>query len=154
MCSREKSHQCNERMTNEVIVWWQGIENLWTFHPVSGLVQIFGSSEEFRFQHTMCGPYPIDGYEINALLYYVGFFSALFRGGENLISKNLHSIWIYRCVTAHRSDEDNTNNCKITRKKWIFFSCEIGILHRISFAVSWRYSTATQFQQIEPTLGH
>lgn len=65
-----------------------------------------------------------------------------------------------RCVTAHRSDEDNTNNCKITKYSWDSKNnnnsnvCEIGILYRISFAVSFRYSTATQFQQIEPTLRH
>lgn len=153
----------SEWRTNEVIVWWQAIENLnispgkWAC-PNIWFEWRVSISTYVRSTYSMSGPNQIDGYEMNALLTIFSsrvFFSPFFLcARENLI---FEIYTVYRCVTGQRSNEDNTSSIKITQKKKrekYVCICEIGILHRISIVVSCQYSTATQFLKIEPTLRH
>lgn len=166
----------NER-TNEVIVHDDKASKIWTFHLVSGLVQIFASSDEFRFQHTYgclstrihtirtCAGQiklmPIDDCEV---VYILLFFSSLFFWFCVVLSvcfslkqrkfdfqKFTHRLYIYRCVTAHRSNEDNANNSQKLPEKtnWRYYKLEyytgshsqlvVGIAQQPSFRKLNRY---------------
>lgn len=112
---REKSHQCNERndeWSNRMMTRHRKFVNIspgkWACPNIWFEWRVSISTHNVR---------AISNWWLwNQCVVVCCFFFV----AEKIRFPKIYTVYmdIYRCLTAHRSDEDNTNNCKITRKKW------------------------------------